>query len=96
MSGVSIFVLPFAVIGVIVFVLAAVSFAREVIRSARQAARVAAVGVRVGAGERRKPSLKEYGFAFRSEFCSSYDSLIIGHVEIPHDPSKPLRDRFYG
>lgn len=64
---------------------------REAIRAVRQGLRVAAVATRIYS--RRRPSLKEDWFAIKREFCRSYSSLIIGFVEIPHDPSKPLRAR---
>jgi hypothetical protein len=83
-------------IGAVVVWLVVLRVIQEVIRSLRQSHRVATIYVRTHVCERRPPTLREWAFSFRQELFSSYDSLIIAFIEIPHDPSKPLRARLHG
>lgn len=71
-------------------------FVEEVWRAGRQSLRVAAVAIRVHLADRRRVSCREWWRAFKRELFSSYSSLIIGFIEIPRDPSKPLRARLPG
>lgn len=87
---------PFAAIGVGVVTFVLCLLVGELNRAIRQSHRVATVAVRAGGGPRRKIRYKEWRRAFKREFGSSYSSLIIRFVEIPHDPSKPLRARLPG
>jgi hypothetical protein len=65
---------------------------RELIRAARQAMRIAHVVARAN-GRREKPSFGLWWSAFRHDFTSSYDSLVIRYVEMPRNPSRPMRAR---
>lgn len=87
------FLIPFAAIGAGLVALVACLLIQEIVRAARQAGRVAAVSVRAS-GERRKPTQREWRFAFRREFWSAYHTIRIGIFEIPHNPSKPIRAAF--
>lgn len=89
------FLLPFATIGFGVVAAIVMQFLAEIVRAARQSKRVAAISIRRTTGA-RKITARQWAYAFRRELFSGYDSLIVGSVEIPHDPSKPIRDRFFG
>jgi hypothetical protein len=69
------------------------SVLQEIFRAIRQSHRVVSVSIRAGGGERRSPTWREWWRAFRYDFCSSYSSLVIRFIEIPRDPSKPMRSR---
>lgn len=84
---------PFTAIGVGIVTFLICLLIGELNRAIRQSHRVATVAVRAGGGPRRKITYREWRRAFKREFGSSYSSLIIRFVEIPHDPSKPLRAR---
>lgn len=88
--------LPFACIGAGMVAFILFLFAAEVIRALRQSKRVAAIAIRRSNMKRRRITCREWVWAFRREFFSSYDSLIIGFIEIPRNPSKPLRARIPG
>lgn len=79
------------VIGGLVVLMVSTSFIVEVVRAARNSHRVATVAVRTK--QRRKPSLKEWWFAFKKDLYSGYSELQIGWIGIPHNPSVPLRNR---
>lgn len=83
-------VYPLAAIGALVVGSIAISALAEIVRSARQSVRVAAVAARAY-DRRRRPTIKAVLFAFRGEFLSNYSSLRIGVFEVPRDPSKPIR-----
>lgn len=84
--------LPFAAIGVGVVVFLLCLLLQEIDRSIRQGARVAAVCARKYRGQ-RKATPKQILYAIKREFGSSYSSLVVGFVEIPRNPSKPMRAR---
>lgn len=88
--------LPFACIGAGVVAFVSWLFVAEVYRALRQSRRVAAVVIRRSSMVRRRITCREWAYSFRREFFSSYSSLIVGFIEIPRDPSKPLRARFPG
>lgn len=79
-----------SVVGAFVIGAFTVSILSELVSTVRQAGRVAAVSVR-GFGERRRPTSREFLFALRREFLSSYSSLRIGSFEVPHNPSLPIK-----
>lgn len=82
-----------AAVGTIVVLAAAIAIAQEVWRAARQALRTSTAAVR-SAERRRRPSFREWQFAFRREFLGGYyDSVLIGPFEVPRDPSLPIRRR---
>ena len=90
------FVIPaLALIGAIVVILPVALFAREFVRAARQALRVATVSARIE--DRRSPGLALWWAALKYEFGHHYDWLIIGPYKVPRDPSARItRDvRFY-
>lgn len=72
------------------------SFLSEVVRAVRQSHRVAIVHVRVGFGERRRPTWREWWSCFRYEFFRNYSYLTIGFVQIPHNPSERMRGAYHG
>jgi hypothetical protein len=79
-----------ATIGAVVTALFVMDIAREFIRAARNAGRVATVYARAYE-RRRKCTWREWWFAFRRELTSPYYTLRIGGFEIPRDPSEPIR-----
>lgn len=65
----------------------------EFIRAFRQGNRVAVITTRHLFD--RQPSLKERLKAFQCEILRGYDTLVIGNIEIPHNPNEPIRGRRY-
>lgn len=63
---------------------------QEFIRAVRQSHRVATVSARVFE-QRRKPTWREWYYAFRRDFFYVYSALRIGWIEIPHNPNEKLR-----
>ena len=89
----SMWLLPFTLAGLIGFAMLLSSVLLELCRAARQAARVAAISIRVRLRERRRPTIREWWYCFCREITDGYDSLIIGFIEVPRDPMKPIRAR---
>lgn len=81
---------PFAAIGVGVVTFLANLLIGEILRAVRQSHRVATVSARVFE-RRRKPTWREWYYAFRREFFNGYSVLRVGWVEIPHNPNGRLR-----
>lgn len=80
----------FAAIGVGVVTFLAGLLIGEIVRAVRQSHRVATVSARVFK-RRRKPTWREWYYAFRREFFNGYTALRIGWIEIPHNPNERLR-----
>ena len=92
-------IIPFSVcaaIGAGGIALVAWSFLSEIVRAVRQSHRVATVHVRVSLAERRRPTWREWWFSFRRELFRSYSYLTIGFINIPHNPSEPMRGAYHG
>lgn len=69
----------------------------EIVRAIRQSHRVATVSVRICMHERRRPTWREWWFAFRREFFRAhYSYLTIGFINIPFNPSEPMRGAYHG
>lgn len=80
--------------GMLTFIV--VSFLSEVVRAVRQSHRIASVHVRVGFGERRRPTWWEWWLCFRNELFRNYSYLTIGFIRVPHNPSERMRGRIPG
>lgn len=79
-----------AIIGLAVTITFLGAISAEVVRALRQALRVSAIAARCRRG-RCRATWREYLYAVRKEFLSSYTSLRIGIYEIPRNPSEPIR-----
>ena len=65
---------------------------RELVRAARQAVRIAHVVARAK-GRDNRPGFRLWWRAFRRDLFSSYSTMTIRFVELPRNPSKPMRAR---
>jgi hypothetical protein len=90
------FMLPFTMIGVFVVSFFVFYLLSETVRAIRQSHRVATVHIRVSTAERRRPTVREWWYCFIREFDRKYDYLTIGFINIPHNPSKPMRGAWHG
>lgn len=81
---------PLTAIGAGVVVFLTIIALAETIRAIRQSHRVATVSARVFE-RRRKPTWREWYYAFRRELFNGYTVLRIGWIEIPHNPNERLR-----
>lgn len=68
----------------------ACDIASEVIRAARQGSRIAMVQWRLQRRYGRLP-IRWRWEGFKQDLFSFYDTKTIGHFELDHDPSKPVR-----
>lgn len=84
---------PFTLVGLAIAGFLVGLVIEEFFRAIRKGHRVASVSIRAGGGERRKPTWREWWIAFRYDFFSSYSSLVIRLIEIPRNPSEPMRAR---
>lgn len=81
----------FASLGVGLVTMVVCLLLEEVFRALRQSHRIAVVCIRTRLFQRRNPTLREWWRCFCREVFSEYTSLEISFIEIPHDPSKPMR-----